>query len=76
MTAAALAESYSTEIRKRAGETEAARRMPADLAQRMAEAGLFRLLVPRQYGGLQVHPQVPRRPPLDLQRRERPAQRR
>jgi alkylation response protein AidB-like acyl-CoA dehydrogenase len=32
--------------------------MPDDLARRMAEAGLFRIVVPEQYGGAQVHPKV------------------
>jgi indole-3-acetate monooxygenase len=45
------------EIRSRADAIEAERRMPADLARRMAEAGMFRLLVPQCYGGAQVHPQ-------------------
>jgi indole-3-acetate monooxygenase len=45
------------EIRDRADAIEAERRMPSDLAQRMARAGMFRLLVPECYGGAQVHPQ-------------------
>ena len=56
MQAATVAATFHDEIRRRADEIEACRRMPADLARRMAEAGLFRLLVPRQYGGAQVHP--------------------
>jgi alkylation response protein AidB-like acyl-CoA dehydrogenase len=56
MQAAAVAATFHDEIRRRADEIEASRRMPDDLARRMAEAGLFRLLVPRQYGGAQVHP--------------------
>lgn len=31
--------------------------MPADLANSMADAGLFRMLVPEVYGGSEVHPQ-------------------
>ncbi|MEQ8992983.1 MAG: acyl-CoA dehydrogenase family protein, partial [Pseudomonadales bacterium] len=46
------------EIASRADEIEAARRMPDDLAQRMAAAGMFRLLVPRCYGGDQAHPRA------------------
>ncbi|MEZ5557296.1 MAG: acyl-CoA dehydrogenase family protein [Pseudomonadales bacterium] len=57
-SAVATAESFQQEIRDRAATIEAARRMPADLAERMARAGMFRLLVPCEYGGAQVHPQV------------------
>jgi alkylation response protein AidB-like acyl-CoA dehydrogenase len=32
--------------------------MPAELAKEMASLGLFRLLVPEQYGGYQAHPQT------------------
>ncbi|MFU8816581.1 MAG: acyl-CoA dehydrogenase family protein [Pseudomonadales bacterium] len=53
----ALAQSFHDEIRDRAAAIEAARRMPLDLARRMAQAGMFRLLVPACYGGSQVHPQ-------------------
>lgn len=56
--AVAAARSFHDEVRERAGEIETARRMPEDLARRMAEAGLFRLLVPACYGGAEVHPQV------------------
>ena len=31
--------------------------MPDDLAREMAQAGMFRLLVPKCYQGLEVHPQ-------------------
>lgn len=46
------------EIERRADEIEAARRMPEDLARRMARAGMFRLLVPSRYGGAEVHPRT------------------
>jgi indole-3-acetate monooxygenase len=49
-------QSLHAEIRARADEIEAARRLPDDLARRMAQAGMFRLLVPERYGGAQVHP--------------------
>ncbi|MCY4343044.1 MAG: acyl-CoA dehydrogenase family protein [Gammaproteobacteria bacterium] len=52
----AQAGSFAPEIRERAADIEAARRMPRDLAARMAGAGLFRALVPARYGGGQVHP--------------------
>jgi len=56
MTAAALAEAYHQEIRQRADDIEAAGRIPQDLARNMAADGLFRLLVPKQYGGSEIHP--------------------
>lgn len=46
------------EIARRADEFEAARRLPDDVAQRMARAGMFRLLVAERYGGTEVHPQA------------------
>jgi indole-3-acetate monooxygenase len=51
---AALA--LSPEIRSRADEIEAARRLPPDLVDRLAAAGLFRMLVPRTLGGGEVAP--------------------
>ncbi len=56
MDAAAVPEALLAEVAARADETEAARRLPADLARRLAGAGLFRLLLPAAYGGLEVHP--------------------
>ena len=44
------------EARARAEETEALRALPQDLAEAMARAGVFRMLVPACYGGLEVHP--------------------
>jgi alkylation response protein AidB-like acyl-CoA dehydrogenase len=35
---------------------EAERRLPAEVHQAMFDAGLFGMLVPRKYGGLEVHP--------------------
>ena len=46
------------EIARHSDAMEQARRMPAGLATQMAGAGLFRLLVPRVYGGLEVHPRT------------------
>jgi indole-3-acetate monooxygenase len=37
-------------------EFEDARRMPEDVAQTLAAAGLFRMAVPRVYGGFECHP--------------------
>jgi alkylation response protein AidB-like acyl-CoA dehydrogenase len=52
----ATARSFHDELRHRAGEIEAARRLPHDLAKRFMEAGFFRLCVPKEYGGLEADP--------------------
>jgi alkylation response protein AidB-like acyl-CoA dehydrogenase len=43
-------------IRARADEIEKARRLPADLARSLARAGAFRMLMPREIGGLELPP--------------------
>ncbi len=52
----AVAEQFVPELRRRAQEIEDARSLPADLAQGMARAGFFRMLVPESVGGLEVTP--------------------
>jgi alkylation response protein AidB-like acyl-CoA dehydrogenase len=47
---------FLPEISAAADDIERQRRMPDDLAARMAGAGLFRILVPECYGGGEVHP--------------------
>lgn len=47
------------EVAERAAEIEKARRLPADLAQKLAGAGVFNMVKPRAYGGLEL-------PPLDI----------
>ncbi|MEP6011173.1 MAG: acyl-CoA dehydrogenase family protein, partial [Parasphingorhabdus sp.] len=44
------------EIRERAAEIEGARRLPADLAAKLAEAGAFNLSKPASLGGLELAP--------------------
>jgi indole-3-acetate monooxygenase len=44
------------EISSRAREFEAVRRLPADLARKLAEAGLFRLAIAQAYGGAERQP--------------------
>ncbi len=55
------ARSLAPEIRRRSAEFEAARRLPADLARKIAERGLFRLWAPKIHGGFEM-------PPVDAMR--------
>ncbi len=48
-------ESLLATIASRAADTEAQRRLPADLAAELAQAGLFRMLVPKSLGGAEVN---------------------
>jgi alkylation response protein AidB-like acyl-CoA dehydrogenase len=54
----AIARSHLAEIRARADEIEAARRLPADLSRKLAASGLYRVWVPKRYGGIEA-PLVP-----------------
>jgi resorcinol 4-hydroxylase (FADH2) len=47
------AEQIGAIARERALETEAARKVSADLVDRMRDAGLFRIMQPRRYGGFE-----------------------
>jgi alkylation response protein AidB-like acyl-CoA dehydrogenase len=51
MSVIAAARDLAPTISTRAADTEAQRRLPADLALQMAEAGLFRMAVPKRLGG-------------------------
>lgn len=42
------------EIQARAGETEAARRIPPDLIAKLTTAGVFRMFTPKSHGGLEL----------------------
>jgi alkylation response protein AidB-like acyl-CoA dehydrogenase len=52
----AAARGFQPELRTRSGEIESGRQLPADIAQRFAEAGFYRACVPEAYGGLEVDP--------------------
>lgn len=54
----AIASTFTEEAYNRADEIESARRLPADLAKRLAEAGLFRMITPAYLGGYEVHPRA------------------
>jgi indole-3-acetate monooxygenase len=54
----AAARGLLPELAERASEMEAARRLPADLARTMAEAGVFQLVTPKRFGGLEASPRV------------------
>src|SRR5437868_7447597 len=52
----ATAQQLAPRVAARSEEIEAARRLPADLAQELAQAGFFRMFIPEAYGGLELHP--------------------
>ena len=54
--AVAAATSLALEVARRANEIEAGRRMPADLARKFADAGLFRMLLPATLDGHETAP--------------------
>ncbi len=54
--AVTVAHSFVEEIHRRAPEIESVRRLPADLAKKFAEAGLFRMLLPTNLGGHETPP--------------------
>lgn len=49
-------EALCPEISSRAQEIEAARRLPGDLAAKLADTGAFRLMIPESLGGFQAEP--------------------
>src|SRR3990167_1479628 len=44
------------ELAARAGEMETVRRLPADLARKLAATGVFRMVTPKRFGGLEFSP--------------------
>ncbi|MEN8721997.1 MAG: acyl-CoA dehydrogenase family protein [Alphaproteobacteria bacterium] len=50
------AAAFKAEITARADEIEQGRVLPQDLADKLAGAGLYKLLVPKTYNGYEVHP--------------------
>lgn len=56
MSAEDLAQSLEGTIKARAAGIEAARRLPEDLSRTFAQAGFYRMAVPRAAGGLELEP--------------------
>ncbi len=56
MDTLASARASQPSLRARADEIERARRLPADIAHQFAQAGFFRMAVPRSLGGLEMAP--------------------
>ncbi len=56
MTILEAVQSLAPSIAARAQEIEDARRLPIDLVETFARAGLFRMLVPKRLGGLELSP--------------------
>jgi len=52
------AQALAAELSARAKEMETARRLPADLADTMAKAGVFRAITPESLGGMEAPPEI------------------
>lgn len=52
------ARAYRPQLLERAEEIEEARKLPADLSDRFATSGFYRMCVPSTYGGLELPPAV------------------
>ncbi|MFP2930529.1 acyl-CoA dehydrogenase family protein, partial [Pyxidicoccus sp. 3LG] len=54
----ATAEAMFPRLSARSDEIESARRLPADLVAELAREGFFRMMIPKELGGLELHPAV------------------
>ncbi|MBZ4407842.1 acyl-CoA dehydrogenase family protein [Myxococcus faecalis] len=52
----ATARELAPRLSERSAEIESARRLPADLVSELNRAGVFRMMIPETYGGLELHP--------------------
>ncbi|HRK71218.1 MAG TPA: acyl-CoA dehydrogenase family protein [Micropepsaceae bacterium] len=52
----AKARAFQPQLKARAAEIEAGRQLPDDIARGFADAGFYRLCVPREAGGLEIDP--------------------
>lgn len=52
------AERLSAAFASRGDEIEAARRVPADASEQMAESGFYRMFIPEAIGGLEISPET------------------
>lgn len=52
----ALAADWQARLPALAADIEQARRLPADISHAFAQGGVYHALVPKEYGGLEVHP--------------------
>ncbi|MFY1831553.1 acyl-CoA dehydrogenase family protein [Myxococcus fulvus] len=52
----ATARELAPRLSERSTEIESARRLPADLVSELNRAGVFRMMIPEAYGGLELHP--------------------
>lgn len=56
MNVLAKIKALAPEISERAADIEAARRLPRDLADKLSATGAFRMLVPKDLGGMEAEP--------------------
>ncbi|GEN05257.1 Acyl-CoA dehydrogenase [Myxococcus fulvus] len=52
----ATARELAPRLSERSAEIESTRRLPADLVSELNRAGVFRMMIPETYGGLELHP--------------------